>query len=252
MTQILMEIYPIVQAECYGNGVYQLIRKCKGTLQMIIPERGKIRRCTKSSLLRLMAIMQSTEVRFKSMLTLTYPAIYPDDGEDVKKDISALLQKFRRMRLGEYLWFLEFQKRGAPHFHILTELDVITPKLRADIGLYWAGRIAQSDWLFNKHLEADDYIRHVNNAVKVATHDKSFELLRDADSAKKYAMSYASKERQKTVPKQFKNVGRFWGASDGVKPETVTIDTSEEEIRAFLLAAGYKVADFLDLPKYIW
>ncbi len=96
---------------------------------------------SKKSLLRLMFLMQATRLEFASMLTLTYPRFYPLDGLIVKRDVAAIAQTLRRADI-EYLWFLEFQKRGAPHVHVLTDQRVITPRMRIDYGLYWTARIA--------------------------------------------------------------------------------------------------------------
>ena len=89
--------------------------------------------------------MQCTQVEFRSMLTLTYPQHYPMDGSIVKTDVGAVVQKIRR-REWEYLWFLEFQKRGAPHLHVLLSVGEVTPAMRVDFGLYWTTRIALGEW----------------------------------------------------------------------------------------------------------
>jgi hypothetical protein len=59
------------------------------------------------------------------MLTLTYPgdwlAVAPN-GEAVKRHLAALAKRYERV-WGEPLvciWKLEFQARGAPHFHLST------------------------------------------------------------------------------------------------------------------------------------
>jgi RNA polymerase subunit RPABC4/transcription elongation factor Spt4 len=63
--------------------------------------------------------------RLPCMLTLTYPgdwvAVAPD-GETVKRHLAALASRYKRA-WGEPLigvWKLEFQRRGAPHFHLST------------------------------------------------------------------------------------------------------------------------------------
>lgn len=57
-------------------------------------------------------------------LTLTYPKQFPDDWEDYKAHLRAFRERLTRYcaRLGcsfSCVWKLEFQKRGAPHFHLL-------------------------------------------------------------------------------------------------------------------------------------
>jgi hypothetical protein len=59
------------------------------------------------------------------MLTLTYPGdwlIVAPNAEVVKRHFQALCKRYGRA-WGEPLigpWKLEFQRRGAPHFHIST------------------------------------------------------------------------------------------------------------------------------------
>jgi hypothetical protein len=63
--------------------------------------------------------------RLPAMLTLTYPGDWltvAPDAETVKRHFAALAKRYERA-WGEPLvgpWKLEFQRRGAPHFHIST------------------------------------------------------------------------------------------------------------------------------------
>jgi hypothetical protein len=70
------------------------------------------------------APMFSSVYRVAAMLTLTYPADWltvAPDGRTVKKHLDTFRKRYLRA-WGEALicvWKLEFQRRGAPHFHIL-------------------------------------------------------------------------------------------------------------------------------------
>lgn len=67
-------------------------------------------------LLRTIARLDDTRPVF---LTLTYPADYPDP-RTAKSHLRAFLERFRRrMPQSSAIWRLEFQERGAPHFHLL-------------------------------------------------------------------------------------------------------------------------------------
>ena len=55
------------------------------------------------------------------MLTLTYPADFPMDGLLVKNHWRRFRQWMVRNGGKTGLWVLEFQKRGAPHFHIFLQ-----------------------------------------------------------------------------------------------------------------------------------
>lgn len=54
-------------------------------------------------------------------MTLTYPAVFPS-ARTAKKHLRALQERFKR-RFPEaelsWVWRMEFQRRGAPHFHIV-------------------------------------------------------------------------------------------------------------------------------------
>jgi hypothetical protein len=55
------------------------------------------------------------------MVTLTYPAEFPIDGKLVKRQFEALCKRWLR-QWGERprgMWVIEFQDRGAPHFHMI-------------------------------------------------------------------------------------------------------------------------------------
>jgi len=234
----------------YGKGCYEVHREVKQKLQGRPPERGKIKMQSKKSLLRLMFLMQATEVEFKSMITFTYPKHYPMDGNIVKLDIGAVLQKVRREEW-QYLWFLEFQKRGAPHFHLLVTADVITPKMRVDFGLHWTARIALREW-YTQACPPDEYMAEVLKMAKFNTHYSSWELIRDADGARNYVAKYAGKERQKRVPARYASVGRFWGASRGLKPKGLTFDVTEKEVEQWLVDHKHPSTSYELVPRYIW
>lgn len=247
---LIREVYPATKMIAYGNGCYEIIRECKGKIKGRRPERGNIKMQSKKSLLRLMFLMQATTLEFKSMMTLTYPNYFPTDGKIVKQDVAALVQKLRRADV-KYLWFLEFQKRGAPHIHVLTDHEAITPRTRVDFGLYWTARIGLSDW-FTKICPASLYEKEIIKMAKFNTHPSVWQLIRLEDGARNYVTKYASKERQKRVPKQYFNVGRFWGSSRGLRPPGVVFDIAEDDIEKWLVEHGHPAAEYHLLPHYLW
>ena len=86
------------------------------------------------------------------------------------------------------MWVLEFQKRGAPHYHVFVRkaLD------RFAVADAWFRIVASGD---PKHLEAGTRI----------------EAFRHPPALGSYVMKYAAKMEQKDVPSEFQRVGRFWG-----------------------------------------
>jgi hypothetical protein len=126
---------------------------------------------------------------FRVMVTLTYPATWPRSGPAVKAHLRAFTERVRRLGWfdeASWVWFLEFQDRGAPHFHLLcTEF----------IGMHWV---------------AEAWASITGGDVSACTR---VEGLRDPESAGAYARKYARKSEQKAVPVGFESVGRMWGCS---------------------------------------
>lgn len=163
-------------------------------------ERSEITMLSRESLRRLAFVAHNTAVRFDSMVTLTYPAEFCSDGQEVKRHLRTWLKWSRREGgVNSYLWALEFQRRQAPHFHIFTAGGDLLHMKQA-VSLRWFEIVASDD---PKHLAAGTRT----------------ERLRKPDAAGRYAAKYASKPHQKAVPPNYRNVGRFWGHSYDVKPE---------------------------------
>jgi len=167
-------------------------------------QRQQITQLSYKSLQNLAFTASNTAATFQSILTVTYPSEFPADGRIVKKHLNKLLGCLRPTNYS-YLWFLEFQRRGAPHIHLLLSQRVGTNDLRW-ISKRWYKIVGSED---PKHLAAGT----------------NWENVRAADGAKRYAIKYASKPEQKTVPAEYSNVGRFWGCSRSVKP------TMQQEIQ---------------------
>ncbi len=142
------------------------------------------------------------------MLTLTYPGDWRSvapDGRAVKRHLDKMERRlkryFKRLDMDfSALWFLEFQKRGAPHFHLImwgAHLTLSDSQLRAaqtDLRIAWAEVVGHADPIHHE--------RHKRRGV-------GFERMRKGHLG--YAAKYAKKMQQKAVPDEFANVGRFWG-----------------------------------------
>ena len=122
--------------------------------------------------------------------TLTYHDNWEQfTGKDCKKHWDTLLKRIRRKYPDIYgLWFFEFQKRGAPHFHFLTNHYI------------------DSSWLRRNWNDIVD----PENAVHMR-YGADSQKLRKPHAAGAYAAKYTAKSEQKQVPEGFQDVGRFWG-----------------------------------------
>lgn len=198
--------------------------------------RNEITWFSKASRRRLAFVAANTMVDFTTMITLTYPGEFSTDGDKCRRDRRAFLDWLRRETDGcEYLWFLEFQKRGAPHLHILT--DQLYPRKRLEEkALRWR---VSSTWY---RIVGSGDSRHLAAGC-------STEKLRSARGGAFYAVKYAMKMKQKSVPRDYRNVGRFWGHSRKVKPQPQqTLQCTEDDIRGVL--EGWEYGPTVDRPVY--
>lgn len=211
---------PIIGMEVYANDV--VVRRSGSSPNVKEQTRGEIMEFSKASRRRLAFVASNTAVKFRTMITLTYPKQFPGDGIEVKVHLNRFLLWLQK-DIGKcsYLWFLEFQQRGAPHIHMFVDYPLPrsreeTRDLRFRVSTMWYRAVGSRD---PKHLAAGTRT----------------ERIRKQRGAARYAVKYAQKMRQKLVPAEFRNVGRFWGASRDVKPEPIgSFACSEEEIRAEL------------------
>ena len=151
--------------------------------------RSTIVKFSKRSAKRLRFTVRNSEDVWKSFITLTYPEYYPCDGKTTKNHLNAFLQYLRRRKI-KYVWVLEFQKRGAPHYHIVAS-DYVD---RNQLSERWYEIVGSGD---EKHLQAGTRI----------------EFIKSKRHLYGYLTNYVKKLDQKTPPLGFENVGRFWGAS---------------------------------------
>lgn len=144
---------------------------------------------------RMARYLRECEADYRYMHTLTYPSVYPTDGREVKYHLRRYCQELTRIskRLGRkgtsIFWFIEFQKRGAPHFHILTT-DFYSYRRCA---MLWYLIVGTNDL---KHLKAGVRVEKIKKGKKGMI---------------TYARKYARKQEQKEVPENYQNVGRFYG-----------------------------------------
>jgi hypothetical protein len=144
---------------------------------------------------------------------LTYPFVYPKDGREVKRHLDTFGK--RCVRIGAFFaWVLEYQSRGAPHFHLLARFpeswDI--EQTRDWIARNWFEVVASGD---EKHLQAGT----------------SVEVARNRNGVGFYLSGYLGKESQKTVPEDVTLPGRMWGmiGCRPPKPKTLIFKPSDKK-----------------------
>ena len=248
--------YPVSGVEIYGGLVkvtrYSRSESRRGNDMSHKPQNEQVVEFSKRSRVRMLATLAMSKNEMRSLMTLTYGVNYPLSGKVSKGDLNSLLTRFRYRYGGHpYFWFMEFQRRGAPHYHILT--DVVPGNAdREWLGRVWANVLHRNeDWLYSN---VKDGTTHVTRLAVMAVHGhpRSWEMIRTENGAIRYLSKYAYKPKQKKVPKEYRDCGRFWGASSGFckKEPDIAMDMTEDEVRMLLSAKGIDTSGWEILPKY--
>ena len=164
--------------------------------------RGEVQSFTASSRSRLLSWLSCAKPSYRIMITLTLPHV-ETDGALFKAKLDRFLDyAMRKAPEGASMtWFLEFQKRGAPHAHILTNFRIDKEWVSSTWATMWSDRmesiLGRSEGLLARH------------AMEKAS--TRCEYLRSAGVMKRYACKYSAKTDQKEVPEKYSHVGRFWG-----------------------------------------
>jgi hypothetical protein len=253
-------MFPVVGIIRYPGGV-QVRRSCSLVLSQMrhLHLRGTIDMVSKRSLNRLALLVRSCGVDFKSVWTLTYGVNYPMSGREAKRHLNHfLVQSKRTFGVFEYVWIIEFQQRGACHFHVATTLEPPSAIDRSVFASLWSAISTPYSWLYTSledvggRLVEDQTLLTDRAVYDVHNHRKSWEAIRKKDGIHRYMAKYANKLKQKEVPYFYSDVGRFWGASRGVKlPEGKYYHGSDGDVRALAAAYGRDISSWRVLPKII-
>lgn len=126
--------------------------------------------------------MENTPHVYRTLITLTYRGA-PVDGRAVKADLRAFTRMLRVYKVfpRSAVWILEFQRRGSPHFHLLST-DFV-PK--GAVSYIWS-------WTTGESAKTSTNVKAIRRPLG-------------------YALKYAAKLQQKEPPDRYKDLGRFWG-----------------------------------------
>lgn len=169
--------------------------------------RGKVDSFSKKSRQRLRFTAANSDQPLVSQFCLTYHENIPTDGRTCKRHLDILLKFLRRQIQGlAYLWVLEFQKRGAPHFHLFLSIPP-DRELQGKLASRWRQITGETEKHERFHAHEDNWI--------------SWEMGSGA-----YLCKYLDKAAQKDVPDNFQDVGRFWGCTRGMVTVHDVIDAA--------------------------
>lgn len=173
--------------------------------------RGEVTEFSKSSRRRLLQLLNSInrdEALLPYFVTLTYHHSWPEDRHGRKAQMDAFRKRLERS-VGEFaaVWRLEFQKRGAPHYHLL---------------IFLPPDALGGDRRRNDHQGRYERLTKLRNRVAFMWHEvagygspehfsagTSVEEVKSWRGVNSYASKYMGKPEQ--LQEGAPSVGRFWG-----------------------------------------
>lgn len=151
-------------------------------------------------------------------ITLTYPKVYPEDCTEWKRHLDNLSRDLKRNYPGSwFIWKLEPQKRGAPHYHLIGQLGLVENihLLRKYLSETWYRICDTGD---PKHLKAGVQADYINDSV---------------GKMRAYVCKYVGKgDASETQYPEWATPGRFWGVigRENLPPVLVhAIDLTEKD-----------------------
>lgn len=238
--QEISSLYPISGVNIYKRALV-LVRHSNqdwvGGMSRVT--RGTVVRLSARSRTNFVLRVMTSRIEFQSLLILSYGRDYPKTGKKVKADLNRFLMALKRRYGGvKYFWFLEFQRRGAPHFNLGLTVSSPTREDRVAVAKQWARAIGASDF---------------DNVVAVNSHPKQWENFREEGSALRYIIKYATKPHQKLVPKDYQDVGRFWGMSRVQdREEPLVLWGNEADVRELCSELGRDFDGWELLPRVVF
>lgn len=182
----------------------------QGKVQVGGGVRSNVFEFSENSRRNLLLTCRNSGHNIKSQILLTYHTLSPIDGREVKRNLNTFLVLLRRHFPDTYyLWVLEFQNNGHPHIHLFLSIEP-SKENRLKLARFW-------NTTTNESPENLVFTSHCRNFFRW-----------NMKSGKYLSKEYITKSVQKDVPKNFKNVGRFWGCSRNMTPKFVVIRPDSE------------------------
>ena len=157
-------------------------------------KRGAVEHFSADSRYRLFRLLHQLKFERVTFVTLTYPAKFPTNPRKYKAQLKEYRRRFE-IRYGKIpaVWRLEFQARGAPHYHLMY-LDAPFIPI-PDWCALW------SDVIHTK----DENHRKIGVDVKLITQGK------EAGLVASYLGKYVAKVDERVNVDTERSVGRYWG-----------------------------------------
>jgi hypothetical protein len=202
----------------------------------IQPKRGEITGFSAKSrnrLIKFMATISREQLRNSYMLTLTYPDFFETNFETYKAHFCAWKKRLsRRNPEIKTIWKLEFQKRGAPHFHIL---------------MFFPQKLSKDEFKSEIQFHKTAWFEIVNsNDDRHFKAGTRFEGAENFGQLSNYVSKYFGKDDY--IPKNEK-IGRIWGKSAGFTPEIIAeIPLKSEDVQRLKDLLVYQIEERIQKP----
>jgi hypothetical protein len=144
---------------------------------------------------------------------MTYHDAWPTNGTQLKSHLNLFLTRLRKIVPElRYIWIAEFQTRGAPHFHLYSNVPR-THENRRLLAQLWndvADKGNRSHLAFHLH-----HRNFINWQMKYGN----------------YLCKYLDKAHQKCIPENFYDMKRWWGNSRNLLPDPEIISAEQLDER---------------------
>lgn len=180
-----------------------------------------------------------------ALATLTYPEDFPLDGWAAKRHLDRLWKRWETY-FGERpwgLWAMEFQRRGAIHFHTFLRVPAL-PGLEEDrfeVLQAWGFRVWSEIVGFGSD-PVDEY-HHNRMGLRFNVSPGWYAGSMGAMGIAEYLVAHAGKGAQKELPEGLVRPGRFWGAV-GDRSRLSAVQTSE-------LCCEHALADVMRVLRHL-
>lgn len=193
--------------------IYADMIKVKTPLKNTVKSGGIRKECkgfsdnSRRRLIQKMAMWNLNDL-FPYFVTLTYPRLYAADWEIWKRDLDVFFKRLERKypELIGSCWRVEFQRRGAPHFHLIAVCSKACKNLalfRLQIAEMWAQIVADGYQKDGGDMAAyaPEYQKHLKAGTGV-------EAVQGRKQLMAYVSKYLAKVDQSNAPTEW---GRNWG-----------------------------------------
>lgn len=170
-------------------------------------KRGEVEVMSRASRKRLLMTMHKMIYTSVTMITLTYPKIFPMDGRKLKAQLKEFRRRFEK-KWGKLraFWRLEFQDRGAPHFHILYFDCPFLPI--PEVSVIWYAIVKSGD---PNHLKCGVDLKRIHEETGRA-------------QIMYYVSKYIAKFQREGESGKVDRIGRYWGKWNIAEETPITFD----------------------------